>query len=139
MSLSQITVEPLRILIVDDEPDNRELLKMILRWEGFCTECASGGAAALAYLAGHTADVVLLDLMMPGMNGYEVTERIRQNPATTHIPVLIVSAMHDEATRLRAQQAGASDFLTKPMERLELCARVRSALPGGRSVQRPPG
>ena len=118
----------LRILIVDDEADNRELLELILQFDGFLTLTAACGEEALAIVARERPDLVLLDIMMPGMSGYEVMAQIKGTLDTENIPVVIVTAMNDRATKMRALRAGANDVLVKPMGRLELCGRVRSVL-----------
>ena len=123
-----LSLPPLRILIVDDELDNRELLQIVLRWEGFETSTAGSGEDALAQVAAHAPDLVLLDLMMPGLDGCEVTLQLKANLATRHIPVLIISAMDDRDTRIRVLGAGAVDFIAKPIDRFDLCQRVRSVL-----------
>jgi len=117
-----------RILVVDDERDNRELLEVILGHEGFVIECAASGEDALLSMARHAPDLVLLDIMMPGMNGYEVTMRIKGDPATKNIPVLMMSALDDRSARTHAMSAGADAFFSKPMRRADLCARVRQYL-----------
>jgi DNA-binding response OmpR family regulator len=117
-----------RILIVDDERDNRELLGIMLTHEGFLVSDAASGREALDAVARQPPDLILLDIMMPGMTGYEVTTNIRSNEATKNIPVIMVTALNDRNTRMLAQNAGADDFLTKPTEIAELCARVRNLL-----------
>ena len=117
-----------RLLIVDDDADNRALLEIILNWEGYVTLTAESGEEALAVAAEHLPDLMLLDLMMPGLDGFEVITRLKGNLVTQHIPAVIVSAMHDRATRERVLSAGAADFLTKPIERSELYRCVRSVL-----------
>ena len=120
---------PFRILVVDDERDNRELLEVILGSEGFVVSTAASGAEALESLAGEPADLVLLDIMMPGMNGYEVVEKMKGNDATKGIPVIMVTALEDRNARARAASAGADDFLRKPLDLSVLMARVESLLP----------
>ncbi len=119
---------PQRILIVDDEVDNRELLKIMLEWEGFESTTAESGEDALAAIADHAPDLVLLDLMMPGLDGFDVTDRMKQDSATRDIPIMIVTALSDGASEARARTAGADDFVTKPFHRAELCARIRTVL-----------
>lgn len=129
---------PLRILVVDDEAANRELLELILSLDGFSVETAASGAEALASVARSLPDLVLLDLMMPEMTGYEVMSQLKSSGTTDHIPIIVVTALSDRTSRIRALAAGAADVLTKPTERSKLCARVRSALHGARPPQ-PPG
>jgi CheY-like chemotaxis protein len=117
-----------RILIVDDGPDNSEVLQIMLKWEGFTTQIASSGEEALASVAAEPPDLMLLDLGLPGMSGWDVTSQMKGNPATRDIPVIIVSGRGDDATRLRVKNAGAADFILKPVGRADLAQRVRDAL-----------
>ncbi|HEY0469529.1 MAG TPA: response regulator [Polyangiaceae bacterium] len=117
-----------RILIVDDELDNRELLQIILSWSGFVTETAESAEAALKCIAAESPDLILLDLMMPGIDGYQLTALLKQNPETRNIPVIMLSAMSDSATRDRALSTGADAYITKPIDRSELCEQVRGVL-----------
>jgi len=116
------------ILIVDDERDNRELLDIILVREGFRVLTAGSGEEALASVAVEQPDLILLDLMMPDMSGYDVMAKIKSNPSTTAIRIVILTALCDDATRVRALMAGAEDLVTKPISHVELCARVATLL-----------
>lgn len=119
---------PPRILIVDDEEDNVELLAIILSWEGFVIAKASNGEDALARVAETRPDLILLDVMMPGLTGYEVLAILKGDVATKHIPVMMVSAMLDAKARTRAFSDGAADCLLKPLERALLVVRVKALL-----------
>jgi two-component system, sensor histidine kinase and response regulator len=123
-----ITDHPARVLIVDDERHNRQLLEVMLKPEGFLLESAASGEEALAMVAQHPPDLILLDIMMPGMDGYQVASTIKGNLATKNIPVIMVTALGDFNARMLGLNAGAEDFLTKPVERAELCVRVRNLL-----------
>jgi CheY-like chemotaxis protein len=116
--------------VVDDERDNRELLEIVLRWEDFVVVTASTGEQALAMIAELAPDLVLLDIMMPGMTGYEVVARLKADRATRHIPVIMLTALADADARGHAMRAGADHFLAKPITRGELLAKVRSVLQG---------
>jgi len=115
-----------RILIVDDVAPNLKLLKARLTAEYFDVVTATNGFEALEICAKNDCDIVLLDVMMPGLDGIEVCRRLKQNPATHHIPVVMVTALDQPADRLRGLEAGADDFLTKPLDEMALIARVRS-------------
>ena len=119
---------PARILIVDDEPVNRQLLEMMLAPEGYVLDSVASGEEALAFVARSATDLILLDVMMPGMDGYFVAQRIKSNAASKHISIIMVSALHDRGAWMRAMSAGAEDFLTKPVDRGELCAHVADLL-----------
>jgi len=116
------------ILIVDDEQQNRRLLEALLGPEGYVTRTASGGKEALASIADDPPDLILLDVMMPEMDGRQVASAIKANPATSNIPIIIVTAQSGREARLAALEAGAEDFLTKPIDRAELWLRVRNLL-----------
>ncbi len=117
-----------RILIVDDERQNRAVLEEMLAQEGYALPGADSGEAALAMIAQEPPDLILLDVLMPGVDGFEVTERLKGSPATSNIPIILVTALDDRSGRLRGLSAGAEDFLSKPVDRAELCARVRNLL-----------
>lgn len=115
-----------RVLIVDDERTNRDLLEVMLTQEGYQLLTATSGEEALAMVAQQPPDVILLDIMMPGMDGYKVVEKLKANLATKNIPVIMVTALNDRNARLLGLRAGAEDFLTKPVDRAELRVRVRN-------------
>ena len=115
-----------RILVVDDVPANVKLLEARLSAEYFDVLTASNGAEALAICARAECDIILLDVMMPDMDGFEVCRRLKTNPATHFIPVVMVTALDSPADRVRGLEAGADDFLTKPVSDVVLIARVRS-------------
>jgi two-component system, cell cycle sensor histidine kinase and response regulator CckA len=117
-----------RVLIVDDEPHDRQLLEVLLASEGHILRTAASGEDALAMLAEEPFDLILLDLRMTGLDGCQVTARIKANPATRHIPVILVTALDDREARMLGLGAGAEDFLSKPVDRAELRVRVRNLL-----------
>jgi CheY-like chemotaxis protein len=120
---------PARVLIVDDEERNRRVLEAMLAPEGLDLVSAGNGEEALALLAAKPPfDLILLDVVMPGMDGYEVARRVKRNPATTNIPIIMVTAHDTRDDRMLGLSAGAEDFLTKPVDRTELCLRVRNLL-----------
>lgn len=115
-----------RILVVDDTPANVRLLEAKLSAEYYEVLTATDGPSALAAAAEHAPDLILLDVMMPGMDGFEVAERLKADPVTRHIPVVIVTALNEPRDRVRGLEAGADDFLSKPLNDVALFARVRS-------------
>jgi two-component system cell cycle response regulator len=115
-----------RILVVDDIPANVKLLEARLMVEYFDVLTASNGRDALDICDRTQVDVILLDIMMPEMDGFEVCERLKSNPRTAHIPVVMVTALDQPSDRVRGLQAGADDFLTKPVNDLQLISRVKS-------------
>jgi len=116
-----------RILVVDDTPENIRLLEALLEPRGYSVITASSGQEALVKLRDQPPDLVLLDVVMPQMDGYEVCRRIREDPTTTVLPVVMVTASGSEQ-RIAAIEAGADDFISKPLDRAELLARIRSLL-----------
>ncbi|WP_454685888.1 PleD family two-component system response regulator [Agrobacterium leguminum] len=115
-----------RVLVVDDIPANVKLLEARLLAEYFDVVTAEDGFKALAICDEEQVDIILLDIMMPGMDGFEVCERLKANPNTAHIPVVMVTALDQPSDRVRGLKAGADDFLTKPVNDLQLIARVKS-------------
>jgi len=122
-----VPVAPL-LLVVDDNPMNVEPLCDLLDAMGYRVDQALDGATALAKVDADPPDLILLDIMMPGMNGFEVCRKLKQNPRHARIPVVFVTALSDTEDKVKAIDAGGDDFLTKPFNRLILLARIRSLL-----------
>lgn len=116
-----------RILVVDDIADNTFLLQAVLEAEGYQVEVADSGGAALARIAEAPPDLVLLDVMMPGMNGFEVTEWIRQNRELPYIPILLITA-YSEPSALEGFEKGADGFIRKPIDFNQLLNQIRQIL-----------
>lgn len=120
--------QPARILVVDDQPQNVKLLEQLLLLSGYLVSTALSGSEALERLAADDPDLVLLDVVMPKMSGYEVCHAIRSNPATALLPVVMVTALDPAEERLKGIESGADDFLSKPINQPEILARVKSLL-----------
>jgi CheY-like chemotaxis protein len=117
-----------RILVVDDVEENRAVLSRRLSREGYYVEDAASGEDALARVAGDSFDLVLLDVRMPGLDGFAVLERIKQDPATRNLPVIMISALDDLASVVRCIEHGAEDYLAKPFDQVLLRARIGASL-----------
>ena len=115
-----------RVLIVDDNSANRRLLEARLTAEYFTVQTASNGADALAMCSVELPDVILLDVMMPGMDGFEVCRQLKSNARTQHVPVVMVTALDQSSDLLEGLEAGADDFLTKPVDNLALITRIKN-------------
>lgn len=122
----QVPVPAGKILVVDDESANVELLKVLLKREGYVVVTASDGQQALDMVEREHPDLVLMDVMMPKLSGFEVCDQIKQNKATRLTPVVLITALAESEDRIQGINAGADDFLTKPVNQHELRARVNS-------------
>ena len=120
------TASPARVLIVDDDANTLEILRRWLAKEGYVTECAENGEACLEALRKEKYDIVLLDVMMPGLDGLQVCEHMRETPEMRTIPVVLLTAKDDMETRTRGMALGVSEYLTKPINKQELFARLRA-------------
>jgi len=117
-----------RILIVDDTPENVEVLTALLQMEGYDVRGAISGQMALMGIEAEPPDVILLDIMMPDMNGYEVCQTLKENPKTQSIPVIFISALDDVFDKVKAFEVGAADYVSKPFQQAEVLARVKNQL-----------
>jgi PleD family two-component response regulator len=120
--------DPYRVLIVDDDRRNRELMEIMLAPEGFRFLMAASGEEALELVHAESPDLILLDVMMPGMTGYQLASAIKADPITRSIPVIMVTALNDRNSMMFGLNVGAADFLTKPVDRADLRLRVRNLL-----------
>lgn len=125
---SQDGQPPLTVLVVDDQENIIEFIKLGLKYEGFLVEAASDGPQALDAALRLNPDLIILDLMLPGMDGLEVCRRLRKNPITRDIPILMLTAKDDVRDRIAGLDTGADDYLTKPFSFEELVARIRAIL-----------
>src|SRR5665213_906865 len=116
------------VLVVDDEARNVRLMQLVLRAEGYTISTAGSGQESLTILATRRVDLIVLDVMMPGMSGFDVCRDVRTDPATHFVPVILVTALADLGDRVQGIEAGADDFISKPFNEVELRARVRSLL-----------
>ena len=116
------------VLVVDDDRNAVDILNRLLTKEGFVVQCAHGGREALAQVEAHPIDVILLDVMMPDMDGFQVCEALRKDDRTRGIPIILLTAKDDMETRVVGMRLGVSEFLTKPINKRELFARIRAQL-----------
>lgn len=119
---------PARALVVDDEDRNRRVLAAMLEVEGYVVQEAHNGERALALARQHPPDIVLLDIMMPGMDGFEVARALKADAATRSVPIIMVTALHDRGSLIKALEAGAEEYVSKPVDRWELRVRVKNML-----------
>jgi len=116
------------ILIIEDDPEAAHILELSLRREGYTVSIAMDGTQGLTAIQTQRPDLVLLDLMMPDIDGFEVCRRVRSNPATVNLPIIVVSARTHDADKKMANQVGANGYLTKPYRRAELLALIQARL-----------
>jgi putative two-component system response regulator len=117
-----------RVLIVDDEQNNRELLEVMLEPEDYRIRSVSNGKDAIEMIKKQPPDLILLDIMMAGMNGFEVALKLKADPDTRNIPIIMLTSLTDKESRLKGLNSGAEEFITKPFDRTELCVRVKNML-----------
>jgi class 3 adenylate cyclase len=128
MSSDGAPAAPAKVLVVDDTPHNVKLLADLLTVKGYAVATAVNGEEALVKVASDAPDLVLLDVMMPGLSGYDVCRRIRADAGTALLPIVLVTSLDPQQERVKGIEAGADDFLSKPINQAELFARVRSLL-----------
>jgi CheY-like chemotaxis protein len=128
-SLVHSNAEVPKILIVDDISDNSFLLQTFLETEGYQVDVADNGHAAIEKVEAEPPSLILLDMMMPGMNGFEVTRKIRQNTNLPYIPILLITGF-DQPSEAEEQELGINGYIRKPVDFNELIDRIRSLLPG---------
>lgn len=125
---SQEKQPQLKVLVVDDEEHIIELIQLGLRYEGFQVESASDGEQAINLAQRESPDLIILDVMMPGIDGLEVCRRLRSNPTTSEIPILMLTAKDEVSDRILGLQTGADDYVTKPFDFYELLERMKAIL-----------
>jgi twitching motility two-component system response regulator PilH len=116
------------VLIIDDSPTEVHVLKTALEEQGYTTVCADNGDEGLALARERRPDLILMDVVMPGMNGYQATRRLHKDPQTASIPVIMVTTKSHETDRIWGMRQGAVDYIVKPVDTVELLERARAAL-----------
>lgn len=116
------------VLIVDDSPTEVHVLKAALEADGFTTVCADNGDGGLALARERQPDLILMDVVMPGMNGFQATRRLHKDPQTSSIPVIMVTTKSHETDRIWGMRQGAFDYIVKPVDSTQLLERARAAL-----------
>lgn len=130
---------PERILVIDDDPNSLQLINLTLQTEGFEVLTASGGLEGLSRIQADKPDLVVLDLMLPDMDGLEICRRIRRARETADLPLIMLTAKGEVADRVAGLRLGADDYIPKPAAPAEVAARVRSVLTRTRRMTRPQG
>lgn len=120
-----------KILIIDDEERNRRLFEVFVKADGYEVDVAASGEIGLTVAAETKPDLILLDLMMPGRDGFEVARALKANPVTQNIPVIVISSLDDIASHQRLLSTGVDDFIVKPIDRWELSQRIFKVLQKG--------
>lgn len=123
-----VNLRSAKVLIIDDEERNRKLLEVLVQADGHATVLAASGDRGIELAVSEQPDVVLLDLMMPGMDGFEVVQRLKRNTVTRSLPIIIVTALDDVASNRRILASGADEFICKPVDRWELSLRLSRLL-----------
>src|ERR1700730_16437021 len=115
-----------RVLFIDDNPQNVLLVRGQLEREGYLVDSALSGQQGLDSALAQPPDLILLDIMMPGLDGYQVCQLLRENESTSAVPVIVLTALNEKTDKMQAYESGADDFLSKPVDRAELLSRVRA-------------
>jgi DNA-binding response OmpR family regulator len=121
-------MKPIDVVIVDDTPENIKLIEALLDSRGFSSRSVRNGASALEEIDRSMPDLVIMDVMMPGMSGYDICRALRKNPATALLPVIMLTALNPAAEKIKGLESGADDFISKPINQPELFARIESLL-----------
>ncbi len=117
-----------KILVVEDDPDQLEVIRLSLEAAGFAIGTAANGTDALVKTRSISPDLIILDLMLPGLNGFDVCESLRRDPATVSVPIIMLTGMHSQFGRFAGLESGANDFLLKPFDPGQLVAKVEKLL-----------